>query len=408
MNMSFLMRRPSVTLAAVLMVFGALVAGSVLTASVEQPTGPDTPGIKFSHRFHVKETGIACADCHAKVTASVLATDNLRPDHTNCESCHQEQLENSCTTCHFGDDPLSYAAKAAPDRELVFSHKQHLDKGTACESCHVGLDELEQAVGEHVPTMATCNACHDKEQATNACEACHSNLASLRPMEHNRSDFLREHKRVAQRMNANCSSCHAEESCQDCHNGADLQKVNVPGNDLQTPHAPRVFGLSRGQGQKLLKVHDMNFRFTHGLAAKGKASECQTCHASQEFCSTCHLAGGNVNQAVFRPAGHDAPGFVTIAVGSGGGAHATLAKRDIESCAACHDPAGADPTCVTCHVDPDGMRATDPKTHVRGFMAGEKGEWHEDPGANCFVCHTDANARPGGIRGQKFCGYCHN
>ncbi len=400
--------RPSIVIAAVVVILGVVVGGSALTASMDGPASADTPGIKFSHKFHVQESGIACADCHVKAAASVLASEGLRPDHTNCESCHAEQIENSCTTCHVGDDPLSYAAKIAPVRELVFSHKQHLDQGAECTTCHAGLDQMETPVGEHVPTMSTCNTCHEGAKATDACEACHTNLAALRPVEHNRTDFIREHKKVAQRMDANCASCHTEETCQDCHNGEDLYRVNVPGQDRQTPHGPRVFGISRGQGQTILKVHDLNFRFTHGIAAKGKSAECQTCHDNQDFCSSCHLSGGNVTQEVFRPAGHDAPGFKTFGRGSGGGTHASLAKRDIESCASCHDPNGADPTCVTCHFDADGIKDNNPKTHIRGFMSDEKGEWHDDPGANCYVCHTDMNARPNGIPGQKFCGYCHS
>ena len=408
MIMTTLLRRPSLILTAIVAVMAIVVGVSALSASAEGPTVTEKNGIKFSHKSHVQDTGIACADCHTKVAASVLSSDQLRPDHTSCESCHQEQLENSCTTCHTSDDPLSYAAKAPVDRELVFSHKEHLGRGTECVTCHVGVDAMEQAAGDHVPTMATCNTCHDDAQASNACERCHTNLAALRPAEHNRVDFIKEHKKVAQRMDANCASCHTESSCADCHNGSDLLKVNVPGTDLTGERGPRTFAISRGQGMRLTKVHDLNFRFTHGLSAKGKSMECQTCHDSQEFCSTCHLAGGNVNQASFRPAGHGVAGFVTFGVGSGGGEHARLAKRDIESCASCHDPEAADPTCVTCHVDPDGIKGTQAKTHPRGFMADEHGDWHVDPGANCYVCHSDANAQPGGVKGQKFCGYCHN
>jgi hypothetical protein len=114
-----------------------------------------------------------------------------------------------------------------------------------------------------------------------------------------------------------------------------------------------------------------------------------------------------VNQLKFKPATHLQAGFVAIGVGSGGGMHGTLAKRDIESCASCHDTEGADPVCITCHMDPDGIKGNDPKSHARGFMMGEKGSWHSDPGSPCYTCHTDANARVDGLRGRGFCGYCH-
>jgi hypothetical protein len=59
-------------------------------------------------------------------------------------------------------------------------------------------------------------------------------------------------------------------------------------------------------------------------------------------------------------------------------------------------------------MDPTGIKGTNNKTHAIGFMANQHGRWHSDPGANCYVCHTDPNARPMGIKGQRFCGYCHN
>jgi hypothetical protein len=381
---------------------------SVLQADPGNASAPDEkPRLNFSHKQHVQDAGIACADCHAKATESRLSTETLRPDHTNCQSCHEEQLNESCSTCHTGE-PLEYVVPSHPDRELLFSHALHVEKGATCESCHAAVADMESVVGTHIPEMATCNTCHDAATAPNTCESCHTNLVSLRPVEHNTSDFVRFHKQSALATDANCNSCHTEESCQECHNGADLVSVSVPGSDLQVPSGPRAFALDRGAGQNKLKVHDLNFRFTHGTLAQSKMTDCQTCHDQQSFCSTCHMAGGNVNQAAFKPANHGEPGFVTVGVGTGGGIHALAAKRDIETCAACHDAQGADPTCVVCHTDFDGVRGNNPKTHERAFMRGVDGDWHTDPGANCYVCHTDPNARPGGVKGITFCGYCHS
>jgi hypothetical protein len=58
-------------------------------------------------------------------------------------------------------------------------------------------------------------------------------------------------------------------------------------------------------------------------------------------------------------------------------------------------------------MDYDGVKGTNPKTHIAGFMKDTHGDWHSDRGAVCFECHTDANAHPGGIKGVGFCGYCH-
>ena len=91
---------------------------------------------------------------------------------------------------------------------------------------------------------------------------------------------------------------------------------------------------------------------------------------------------------------------------SGGGVHADIARRDLESCAACHDTQGADPNCIMCHTDNDGIKGTNPKTHAIGFMNNEQGDWHGDFGAVCYNCHTDGGALSQTF-GQGFCGYCH-
>jgi hypothetical protein len=386
-----------------LLTFTGAVISREQTGSEKQPKI-----VKFSHQFHVGEAGIACADCHTEAAKSTKASENLLAKMEACKNCHEEPLKNNCTYCHLNADSTTYKATQNPIRELMFSHQQHVeDQKVPCVTCHTVLDKAGAATGELVPAMAVCITCHNDKKATNACEKCHTNLASLRPADHNRTDFVHEHKQEARLGDARCGACHSQETCIDCHNGSDLIKVDVPGRDLTSQHSPRLTAIDRGQGMRLTKVHDLNYRFTHGIAAKGKTMECQTCHSTEKFCSTCHEAGGNVNQSAFKPASHAVAGFTTLGVGSGGGEHARLARRDIESCAACHGSEGADPVCITCHIDPDGIKGTNPKTHDPGFMSGTHGSWHDDPGATCFMCHTDFNARPSGVKGQKFCGYCH-
>lgn len=364
--------------------------------------------IKFSHAFHVKEANIACLDCHTNASKSRLAADNLLAMKESCRSCHEDQLSGDCTYCHTSADSSSYSAPKNPAREINFSHQQHIEnQKIACETCHTVLDSADAPLGTLVPAMTTCTSCHDGTKIASACESCHRNFASLRPADHNQLDFLHEHKRVARMDDARCGTCHSQETCIDCHSGSDLVKVNVQGRDLVSRHSPRVNANDRGQGMVLTKVHDLNFRFTHGISVKNKTMECQTCHNETEFCVTCHDAGGNVKQGSFKPSSHMLAGFTTYGVGSGGGDHARQAKRDIESCAMCHAQDGADPVCIRCHTDADGVKGTDPRTHEKGFMATNHGIWHSDAGANCYICHTDYNANPSGHRGQKFCGYCH-
>ncbi len=400
----------AVQLLAVIVALLALIIGSTLVMQSREAAAEQDRGklIKFSHQFHVKDAGVACQDCHGSAATSKLSGDNLLAKKANCQTCHEEQLANNCTYCHTSDDPSTFVAFENPPRELLFNHEQHATgQNLDCMTCHAGIDEMATAGTDHVPAMAGCMTCHDGAKAPNACESCHTNFATLRPKEHNRTDFAKEHKLLARVQDASCASCHTQESCQDCHVNAGLVQTTSSGRDMVSPRSPRLTANDRAQGMALARVHDLNFRFTHGIAASAKTAECATCHDARDFCSTCHASGGNVNQLQFRPQSHQRAGFALIGRGTGGGLHAQLARRDIESCASCHDAQGADPTCVTCHMDSDGIQGTDAKTHSIGFMSGERGNWHTDPGSSCFVCHSDANARVGGIRGAGFCGYCH-
>jgi hypothetical protein len=383
-----------------------IVAATFVTQSRETEKAQDRGAlIKFSHEFHIKEAGVACQDCHEGAATSKLASDNLLGKKANCQSCHEEQLENNCTYCHTSPDQSSYVAFLSPPRELLFNHDVHVNgQSMECETCHKGLEAMTLAAAGSLPSMATCNTCHNDVTVSNACETCHTDFAALRPKEHDRTNFVTEHKFLARLQDSSCMTCHTEESCQDCHNNPGLLQTGVDGRDLVSPRATRITANDRAQGMALKKVHDLNFRLTHGIAASAKTSDCASCHSTENFCSTCHMAGGNINQLQFRPLTHQQGNFATIGFGSGGGLHAQLARRDIESCASCHDAQGADPTCITCHMDSDG---TDPRTHPRGFMRDVRGEWHSDPGSSCFVCHSDRNANVGGTRGIGFCGYCH-
>ena len=105
------------------------------------------------------------------------------------------------------------------------------------------------------------------------------------------------------------------------------------------------------------------------------------------------------------PSSHLSPDFKTFGVGSGGGDHAILARRDIEQCVSCHDVQGTDATCIVCHLDSDGIKGTNPKTHAADFNKDEHGDWHDNQGSICYNCHTSQS--PSSPAGIGFCGYCH-
>jgi hypothetical protein len=363
--------------------------------------------IKFSHKAHKEVTD--CASCHTAVSESATLTARLLPEKSVCATCHDVNDDKNCTFCHYEDKFEPLIQKKA---ELIFNHKFHLtNQKLVCETCHKGLDYVKYSFESAAlkPSMAICADCHNgKSVAVNECESCHISTAGLLPADHKEVGFLRSHKFNALKEKSQCQMCHDNSFCESCHASTTMITEKNTSRDFVTPYSPNKF-IDNTKQQNLTRVHDLNFRFTHGIDAKGKTSECVTCHQTETFCAECHDSKkGDFSLEGTLPASHKAVNFTTIGVGTGGGQHAVLARRDIESCTACHDVQGSDPVCILCHTDPDGVKGTNPKTHASGFAKGlDRGDWHTDFGSVCYTCHRDANARPNGVRGVGFCGYCH-
>jgi hypothetical protein len=339
------------------MVVLVLTLGLILVSSPHASflKASETDQIKFSHAFHIKEAGIECATCHAAAQTSKTSSDNLHANHDNCITCHEEQVTNTCGYCHSSPDNI--ASRITPARELKFSHEQHLSlKDVECKACHANVESAETVTAQLLPEMAACNTCHNNRNVTNTCESCHTDFAALIPVDHRRSDFRRNHRDQARlgALETDCQSCHTETFCQQCHQGLGLKKFGR--TDLSADPSPKRSTKDSPNQTVLQNVHELNYRFTHGIDAKGRSAECASCHSTQEFCVQCHDAGGNVTQARFKPSSHSVPGFTTIGRGSGGGLHAEEARRDIENCISCHDVEGRDPSCMTCHAESGSVR----------------------------------------------------
>jgi hypothetical protein len=382
-----------------------LLAAFSSGGSLEEKPGNEKI-IKFSHSLHADLA--ECQDCHAGALKSTSAKDRLMPGHPDCQGCHEVEDSDQCSTCHFDD---VYEPLMQRQSELIFNHSFHVNtQNMSCDECHKGLSAVDygfQAV-QPFPAMVDCYSCHnDKAIAANTCESCHTSTANLRPQSHQSTTFMRTHKFAANNFDADCIMCHDSNnnSCIECHAANDiLTEVNLPDNFYQ-PYAPNNF-VDGARMQKINRVHELNYRFIHGIDAKSQRFDCQSCHQVETFCGECHQSeNSDYSLSGILPASHLKPGFFTFGVGTGGGEHATLARRNIESCVSCHDVQGGDPTCVTCHSDNDGIKGTNAKTHQTGFMRSERGDWHDSQGSVCYNCHT--NASPFTPAGMGFCGYCH-
>jgi hypothetical protein len=154
-------------------------------------TGDDNQGgrVRFSHRFHVKDTGIACVNCHGRAAASTKASDNLLATMVTCKPCHDAAIKGACTFCHVGADSTSYSNTPNPVRKIHFSHQDHIQEfGTACETCHSSLEGEKSTGGELVPSMSSCVPCHNNQRASGECEECHAHKETPRREQHEKKD----------------------------------------------------------------------------------------------------------------------------------------------------------------------------------------------------------------------------
>lgn len=329
---------------------------SVMAGSAPPPSmGNDEQTLKFSHKMHIKDIGVDCATCHPGAATSKFSSDNLASTHDQCSSCHQDQVTSDCGYCH--KNPENIFPRPAVERTVIFSHENHLGRtDVECTACHKGLDEVELSSAKNMPDMATCNTCHNNAKAPNTCENCHTDFITLLPADHKRSDFLRTHRDETRlgALQTTCQTCHTETFCQQCHQGAGLKAFRP--TDLMVEPRTKTSTKDSPKRTVLQNVHELNYRFTHGIDARSKQSDCSSCHSTENFCATCHQAGGNISQGTFKPKSHSVPGFTTLGRGSGGGMHAEEARRDIESCMSCHDVEGRDPTCMTCHAESGRVR----------------------------------------------------
>ena len=359
--------------------------------------------INFSHSFH---SDLAeCTDCHSAVSESISLNDRLLPDHEDCANCHDVDDDEECSSCHANE---IYEPLIQTKSELIFSHKDHLDDELDCAKCHkdfTAIDYSDEA-DQKVPPMDLCVNCHSPvEMAPNFCESCHISTVNLIPQNHVTDNFIRGHKFLAESFDANCMMCHDNSTCDECHISTTTLTEQNTADDFYQPYMPSQ-SIDGTKQQLIERVHELNYRYIHGIDANLKSSECQTCHQVESFCANCHQSElADFSLGGVAPLSHIGPDFKTIGVGSGGGEHAILARRDLESCTACHDVQGSDPTCITCHLDSDGIQGTNPKTHVTNFMRNEQGDWHQDMGSICYNCHTSATPQSPITSG--FCNYCH-
>ncbi len=344
---------------------------SVVSAAALPLTGceQDQPP-RFPHQKHM-----ASANCGAPG----------QPPCASCRSCHgglavaeQRALPtvNQCVACHQGSGAMRFATQQKravrfqAKRSIVYPHGRHQALsaiGDRCDQCHGGLADD----GEHgavYPTKPVCLECHQEDLNRGDCLMCHQDrtFATQVPKTFLRHDlsFLRRHGEAATRQATVCNQCHSQAACAECHDQG--QSLSIA--------ARKPDAIDRGV------IHRGDYLTRHPIEARLEPGRCVTCHTTSS-CEGCHLQRG-VSAAYQDRQGRSSANPHDLGwLGpdtSSAQFHGRAAKRDIASCAACHDQ-GPSSNCIRCHR-PGGVGGT---PHPDGWSSSRS---PRDP--MCIYCHT--------------------
>lgn len=338
-----------------------LAALAGCSAKAQRPEARNDPAYAFPHSPHV-DGDVACLNCHAAIADASKLAAGAR--HVQLPA--NPSKNPACSDCHDKDPELAIPARAMPFR-LRFDHKAHMGRVKDCKTCHQKLPEPGDT--ELVPPpMAACTSCHNHQADFDGarCSSCHLDLKAYgKPSSafSHKGDWLKIHGSMAKPTAESCSACHDQTYCAECHSA---QTAAARPSVIFPEAVTRSF------------IHRGDFVARHQIEASANPASCRTCHGSA-FCSACHVEQGVTAAAVNVRDPHPA-GWATDQ--GTRHFHGDAAKRDILSCAGCHDN-GAAANCVGCHQ----MGGVGGNPHPRAFVRLHR---DEDPSTKsmCKACHT--------------------
>ncbi len=230
----------------------------------------------FSHQIHQERTS-DCADCHADAASTAQLGDGQRlvPQHPECNTCHQPDMDaGRCQLCH---DRLDLYQRKP---ETVYSHGEGFFEKHGLQAAAGGA--------EH------CALCHDQS----FCGDCHARTMTVRPSLRypdrvdrsfvHQGDWISRHVIEARSGDTGCLKCHGTSFCSSCH-----EQGGVGGLLGQRNPHPASWLMP-------------NTAESHSRAARRNIVECAACHdqGPASNCLRCHRAGGGHNP---HPPGWKAP-----------------------------------------------------------------------------------------------------
>jgi hypothetical protein len=325
---------------------------------------PTPDHIKVPHAKHA-QAKVDCIACHEEIYDAKALAGNFLPPEKKCLECHGEQKQKgNCGFCHA--DVRHAAPYPTKQPALVMSHAAHIERTKEnCAVCHKSLPN-PVALADSAPPMSACLDCHSHRAEYNdgRCGGCHLDLTryALKPVSafSHQGDFVREHARPARAAPEACAQCHEQTFCADCHASTVATRVEIKFPE----RVDRDF------------IHRNDFLGRHSVEAQFEPDTCRRCHGSS-FCEGCHRAQ---NLSTSSPSPRDPHPFGWSFPGSPN-FHGPAARRDIVTCAGCHDQ-GAQSVCVNCHK----VGGVGGNPHPPGWQ-DRHGSSEIGKSSMCLVCH---------------------
>ncbi len=152
------------------------IAVSLLVLLLREPAVSQP--IAFSHFKHTQDLGLDCALCHQY--AQTQAHSGL-PDEETCAICHRVALGTTLEAAELTrlideGEPIRFNKLFGLADHVFYTHRRHVGIAEIeCETCHGAISETETPPTRPLVkvTMGFCLDCHQEQQQTVDCNACH-------------------------------------------------------------------------------------------------------------------------------------------------------------------------------------------------------------------------------------------
>jgi nitrate/TMAO reductase-like tetraheme cytochrome c subunit len=324
-----------------------------------------------------------------------------------CGTCHATKF---CNDCHGTQMPHADEFKKPKDVNDPLGHPAISKKiGDKCVMCHTKTD----------PNF--CNKCHHGEELT------YTENGKKVSYEFNAGEgWQTQHpKAVAKAGVKECTTCHAENFCADCHSKnrvfpnshragdwthGSKPTVSVYGSQEASPSAKHALAalestetcaVCHGAGgtaaqfcqncHKIAMPHSDQFKKTPGVhRTEGLKNQavCSNCHSWKELCSNCHHIGASTSAPWTQAHGHQ------VASSSKTASTCTKCHADKKFCQDCHQKNKVMPGS---HKAGNFLKQAPPNlgTHAKMYL---------DDSSVCANCHT---GDPKSLPASSFCMNCH-